>query len=78
MDVKLTDAGMELIRASDAFRELDPQVCADLETHLYHAFPAGEAISEREAQSRISACLDGPLEQTGPIREVILGAIRTF
>lgn len=44
MDVKLTDAGMELIRASDAFRELDPQVCADLETHLYHAFPAGYQI----------------------------------
>jgi hypothetical protein len=73
---RLTDEAMEQIRASEAFRELDPDRAARLEEALYEALPIATGLSSEEARSRLAAHAPETLS-AGPMLDLILEATRT-
>jgi len=75
MDVRLTDEGMERIRASEPFAGLSPDEAAELQEYLYTAFSGGNAVPARQTKARLGRYLDEALADPGPVRRVILDAL---
>jgi hypothetical protein len=71
----LGDEGLETIRASEAFRDLPPEMGEALEEFLYTAFSGGNTVSPAQAKARLDRHLDAALPNPGLIRKVILGAM---
>lgn len=71
----LSDAAMEEIRASEAFRDLPPEIAEGLEEFLYTAFTGGNSVTLAQARARLDRYLNDALSEPGPIREVILEAL---
>lgn len=79
---RLSDEAMEEIRASEAFRDLDPGLAAELEEFLYTAFGGVNVVSGAEAALRLDRhlaerALHDQLDDPTAIRQVILDALRT-
>jgi hypothetical protein len=74
---KLTDEGMDWIRASEVFRELPPEKAGELEEFLYTAFSGEVEVSAEEAEARLDRYLEGAPEGARRVREIILETIRS-
>lgn len=72
----LSDEGIEKIRASEAFRDLPSEIAEGLEEFLYTAFTSGNAVTLTQARTRLDRHLSDTLSDHGPIRKVILEAMR--
>lgn len=80
--IRLSDEMMEGVRASEAFRALDPNVAAELQEFLYTAFGGANSVSGAEAVLRLDRylaerVLHDQLDDPTAIRQVILDALRT-
>ena len=69
--ISLSDERMEEVRASEAFRDLEPGTAAALEELLY----AADGVPEAEAASRLDRELPELLPDPGPIRRVLQDAL---
>lgn len=72
--ISLSDEGMEEVRASEAFRALDPDRASELEEYLYTALAGENALPIEEARNRLDRYLEGAVPDPALIREVILSA----
>jgi hypothetical protein len=73
--IRLSDETMEGIRASEAFRALDPSVAAKLEDLLYNEFGGVNLVSGEDAALRLDRYLSDFPADTGSIRAIILDAL---
>lgn len=80
--IRLSDEAMEGIRASEAFRDLNPGLAAELEEFLYTFFGGVNDVSAEHAASLldrylVERALSDQLDSPRAIRQVILDALRT-
>lgn len=73
--IRLNDETMEGIRASEAFRALDPGVGESLEEFLYNEFGGANDVSGAQAVLRLDRYLGDVLADPVAIREVVLSEL---